>query len=144
MQIDTKAAVMLFVTLVLGIALGALGAGALSRQRNEQVQQLRRAPGFVAHMEEVIQPRDSAQRAMIQPVLTATAARNDSILHGTTAQLRARYAEQYVKLNNEKKVDKVNPDAVALYVRNVFASQAKVGNDEKAFAKTVVALCKSR
>jgi len=89
MQIDTKAAVMLFVTLVLGIALGALGVGALSRQRNEQVQQLRRAPGFVAHMEEVIQPRDSTQREKIKPILAATAARNDSILHGTNEQLRA-------------------------------------------------------
>lgn len=89
MQIDAKAAVMLVITLALGIALGALGAGALSRQRNEQVQQLRHAPGFVAHMEEVIQPRDAAQRERIEPILTTTAARNDSILHGTNEQLRA-------------------------------------------------------
>ena len=53
-QMDTKAAVLLLVTLLLGIALGAVGAGAWSHQRTEQMQQLRRPPGFVAHMEEVI------------------------------------------------------------------------------------------
>jgi hypothetical protein len=88
-QMDVKAAIMLLVTLLLGVALGALGVGALSRQRVEEVRQLRRPPGFVAHMEEVIQPRDSAQRASIDPILAATAARNDSILHGTNEQLRA-------------------------------------------------------
>lgn len=89
MQIDTKAAVMLFVTLALGIAVGALGVGALSRQRSEQVQQLRRPPGFVAHMEEVIRPHDSAQRAKVDSVLVLTAAHNDSILRRANAQLRA-------------------------------------------------------
>ena len=89
MQIDIKAAVMLLVTLLLGVALGALGVGALSRERNDQVRQLRRPNGFVAHMEEVIQPRDSMQRAAIATLLQETAARNDSILRGTNAQLRA-------------------------------------------------------
>lgn len=88
-QMDIKAAIMLLSTLLLGIALGALGAGALSRQRNEQVQQLRRPLGFVAHMEEVIQPRDSTQRAKVDSVLALTAARNDSILQGANTQLRS-------------------------------------------------------
>jgi len=83
---DVKAAIMLLITLLLGIALG--GVGALSRQRNERVQQLRRPPGFVAHMEEVIQPRDSTQRAKVDSVLALTAARNDSILQGANTQLR--------------------------------------------------------
>lgn len=87
-QMDVKAAIMLLITLLLGIALGALGVGALSRQRNEQVQQLRRPLGFVAHMEEVIQPRDSTQRAKVDSVLALTAARNDSILQGANTQLR--------------------------------------------------------
>jgi hypothetical protein len=89
MQIEIKAAAMLLVTLLLGVALGAVGAGALSRQRTEQVRELRRAPGFVAHMEEVIEPRDSTQRARIEPTLAATAAQNDSILQGANAQLHA-------------------------------------------------------
>ncbi len=88
-QMDVKAAIMLLSTLLLGIALGALGAGALSRQRNEQVQQLRRPLGFVAHMEEVIQPRDSTQRAKVDSVLALTAARNDSILQGANTQLHS-------------------------------------------------------
>ena len=86
-QMDIKAAVMLLITLILGILLGALGAGALSRQRSEQVQQLRRPPGFVAHMEEVIEPRDPAQRAKVEPILTFTAARNDTILQQANSQL---------------------------------------------------------
>jgi hypothetical protein len=88
-RIDIKAAVMLLVTLLLGVALGALGTGALSRYRTEEVQQLRRPPGFVAHMEEVIQPRDSTQRVKVDSILTAAAARNDSILQRTNDQLRA-------------------------------------------------------
>ncbi len=89
MQIDIKAAVMLLVTLLLGVALGAVGAGALSHQRVEQVRELRRPPGFVAHMEEVIAPKDSTQRAKVDPILAATAARNDTILRGTNLQLHA-------------------------------------------------------
>jgi hypothetical protein len=89
MQIDAKAAVMLLVTLLVGVALGALGAGALSRQRSELVRGMRRPPGFVAHMEDVIGPRDSAQRAQLEPILRATAIRNDSILRGTNEQLRS-------------------------------------------------------
>jgi hypothetical protein len=89
MQIDIKAAVMLLVTLLLGVALGAVGAGALSRQRVEQVRELRRPPGFVAHMDQVIAPKDSAQRAKVDPILAATAARNDTILQGANMQLHA-------------------------------------------------------
>lgn len=97
-QIDIKAAVMLFVTLLLGVALGALGVGALSRERNAEVQQLRRPPGFVAHMEGVIQPRDSAQRAQVEPILAAAASRNDSILHSTNEQLRAALDSMRLRL----------------------------------------------
>ena len=88
-QLDVKAALMLFVTLLLGVTLGALGIAALTRDRAERVQELRRPPGFVAHMEEVIAPRDSGQRSQVEMILRATAARNDSILHGTNEQLRS-------------------------------------------------------
>ena len=98
-QMDVKAAIMLLVTLLLGIALGAVGAGALSRQRNEQVQQLRRPLGFVAHMEEVIQPRDSTQRVKIDSLLSVTATRNDSILRGANDQLRRALDSMRAHLN---------------------------------------------
>ena len=87
-QMDIKAAVMLLITLFLGVALGALGAGALSHQRTEQMRELRRPPGFVAHMDEVIAPRDSVQRVKVESILVFTAARNDSIRETANAQLR--------------------------------------------------------
>ncbi|HEX3928928.1 MAG TPA: hypothetical protein VHW65_13105 [Gemmatimonadales bacterium] len=89
MQIDTRAAVILLITLLLGIGLGAVGTGALARQRAAAVQQLRRPQGFVAHLDDVIGPRDDAQRAALAPVLEATAERNDDIIATANSQLRA-------------------------------------------------------
>jgi hypothetical protein len=77
-----------------------------------------------------------AQRDLVSSGLTQTQAK--CVLDGLTARLSARY----VKLNNQEKVDRVNPDAVALYVRNVFASQDNARNDDKAFAKSLVAGCR--
>jgi hypothetical protein len=88
MQIDTKAAAIVIGTLLLGTALGAVGVGALARQRNAQVQELRQPRGFVEHMEEVIAPRDAAQRDAIRPFLEATARRNDTIIRAAHEQLR--------------------------------------------------------
>lgn len=88
MQIDTRAAVIVIATLLLGTALGAVAVGSLARQRNERMQELRQPPGFVAHMEEVIHPRDAAQRDAIRPYLEATARRNDTIMRTAQDQLR--------------------------------------------------------
>ncbi len=57
--------------------------------------------------------------------------------------LTKRFSDRYVKLNNAEQVDRVNPDAARLYVRNVFASQSNATNDDKAFAKALVAECRS-
>lgn len=89
MKIELKAAMILLGTLFLGVALGAVGTGALARQRNERVQDLRRPNGFVAHMEDVIRPKDSVQHAAIVPRLEATARTNDSIIRWANEQLRA-------------------------------------------------------
>ena len=78
-----------------------------------------------------------AQRDLVSSGLTQPQAK--CVLDGLTARFGARY----VKLNNQEKVDRVNPDAVALYVRNVFASQDKASNDDKTFAKELVASCRS-
>ena len=88
-QIDVRAALILIVTLLLGVALGALGSAALVRHRNAEVRELRRPPGFVAHMEEIIQPRDAAQREQIRAALEATAQANDTIIRGANDRLRA-------------------------------------------------------
>ena len=89
MKIELKAALILIGTLLLGVLLGAVGTGALAHQRIERVQDLRRPGGFVAHMEDVIRPRDSAQHAAILPHLEATGHLNDSIIRGANDHLRA-------------------------------------------------------
>lgn len=89
MNLDVKAALILLCTLFLGAGLGAVGEGALVNARNSHVQDLRRPPGFVAHMEEVIGPRDSAQAGVIRPYLEQTARRNDSVMRAAQGELRA-------------------------------------------------------
>ena len=78
-----------------------------------------------------------AQRDLVKAGLTQPQAK--CVLDGLTSRFSARY----VKLNNQEKVDRVNPDAVALYVRNVFASQDNVGNDDSVFAKSLVRNCRN-
>jgi len=88
-NIDVKAAAILLCTLFLGAGLGAVGEGALVNARNAREQDLRRPPGFVAHMEGVIGPHDSAQADIIRPYLEQTARRNDSVMQVAQAALRA-------------------------------------------------------
>ena len=67
--------------------------------------------------------------------------------------LNTHYAAEYIKLNTQQIVDaqkhdativaSLNPKAVALYVRNVFAGSDEVGNDEKAFAQLLTTRCRS-
>lgn len=96
MNVTRSAAVLLAVTLLLGVLLGVLGAGAL-RPRLERAGPPpigRRAPrggpgAFAAHMEEVIAPRDLAQRIAVRVVIERTAARNRSLIEQLNQALRA-------------------------------------------------------
>lgn len=72
MTIDAKSSLILLATLILGIAIGALGVGALAHRRGEHLRELRQPGGFVEHMERVIRPRDEAQREAIRPILEET------------------------------------------------------------------------
>ncbi len=85
-----KSTLVLLGTLVLGVALGALGAGAVAQHRAEQIRELREREGFVAHMERLIAPRDSAQRAAIRPILEETARNNAAIFQDAHTRLGAR------------------------------------------------------
>jgi hypothetical protein len=78
-----------------------------------------------------------AQRDLVKTGLTAPQAK--CVLDGLTK----RFSDRYIKLNNQEQVDRVNPDAVALYVRNVFASQDTASNDDKQFARDLVRRCRS-
>lgn len=94
MNMSRTAALLLLATLVVGIALGALGAGAL-RPRLERGPPPPppgagpRGGGFAEHMMSVIQPTDSAQAAGVRAVVERTAARNRSIIQELNGSLKA-------------------------------------------------------
>ena len=62
----TKGAIILLCTLLVGIALGSLGMGALTRQR---LQVIPNPHFFTRHTLRLIQPHDEAQRAQVRSIL---------------------------------------------------------------------------
>lgn len=90
MNASLRSTLLLALTLAVGVLFGAVGGGALARLQRDRVRDLRRPPGFVAHLEEVIRPRDGAQRDAIHPLLEATAAANDRVIRDANDRLRAR------------------------------------------------------
>jgi hypothetical protein len=88
MKIEWKAAAILLITLLLGAVLGAVLRTAIATRRAEEIGGVRRPGGFVNHMREVIQPRDSAQLAQVLPAIEFTAARNDTIIREARERLR--------------------------------------------------------
>jgi uncharacterized membrane protein len=98
MKIETRTAVILLTTLLLGVLLGAVAGGAVASVRRERIEGMRHPGGFVEHVEEVIRPRDEAQRAAIRPVLEATAARNQRIVRAAHQQLRAELDSMRARL----------------------------------------------
>jgi hypothetical protein len=98
MKIETRTAVILLTTLLLGVLLGALAGGAVASVRRERIEGMRRPGGFVEHVEEVIRPRDQAQRAAIRPVIQATAERNQRIIRGANLRLRAELDSMRARL----------------------------------------------
>ena len=103
MNVTRSAAMLLAVTLLLGVLLGVLGAGAL-RPRLERAGPPPMGPprggpgGFAAHMEEVIAPRDSAQRIAVQAVIARTAARNRLLIAQLNHTLRTSVDSMRVEL----------------------------------------------
>lgn len=89
MTINTKSSLILLGTLILGIAIGALGTGALSQRRGEHLRELRHLGGFVEHMERIIGPRDETQRKAIRPILEETSRRHLGLMDSTHARMEA-------------------------------------------------------
>lgn len=79
MKMELKPALILLVTLALGVVLGLVGRGQLTRERDRRVAELRTAPGFVSLVEEVIQPR-AEQDSAIRVILEGSAHRYDSLV----------------------------------------------------------------
>lgn len=87
MRIETRSAIILLVTLALGAVLGMVGGGLIQRSREQQLGELRRPRGFVAHMEDVIQPRPEQQQA-VRVILDSIGQRNDRVIGAARAELR--------------------------------------------------------
>lgn len=88
MTVGMKSALMLAVTLALGIVLGLAGAGSLDRMRRERLGGLGRPQGFAHHMEEVIDPRDAAQAEQVRSIIARAAERNQRAIREANEFLR--------------------------------------------------------
>lgn len=89
MSANFKSLVLLAATLIVGFSLGLFADATLVRGRRENLRELQRPPGFVAHMEDVIKPHSDAQRDSIHTILQQQAARNDTIMRVSRDRLRA-------------------------------------------------------
>ncbi len=88
MSTTVKSAIILLSTLGLGVVLGMVGQGFLSRERTRHQEELRTPPGFVDLVEQVIQPRPE-QRAAVRARLQVAAVRYDSVITGASARIDA-------------------------------------------------------
>jgi len=86
---NTKSMLLLAMTLVTGFALGLFADASLVRGRRDRIDGMRRPPGFVDHLESVIQPHSDAQRDSIRPVLEAVARNNQQAIRDVSTRLRA-------------------------------------------------------
>lgn len=96
-RIETKSAVILLVTLLLGGLIGVLATGAIAQRRASRVAELRER-GFAMQFERLIEPRDEAQREAIRAVLSAAAERNRETMRGAHEEVRASLEEMREEL----------------------------------------------
>jgi hypothetical protein len=88
-QTAAKSLLLLTFTLVVGFALGLFADAMLVRSRRDRINRMGRPPGMVAHLERVIQPRDSTQAAAIRPILQHAVDGNEAIIREANMKLRA-------------------------------------------------------
>jgi hypothetical protein len=99
MTANTKSMLLLALTLITGFALGLFADASLVRDRRDRIRDLRRPPGFVAHMEDVIQPRSDAQRDSIRPILERVARQNNQEIRDLNTHLRAALDSMRITLS---------------------------------------------
>jgi hypothetical protein len=85
-RIEWKPAIILLITLALGMALGLVVRGTVTGERDRRAAELRTAPGFESLVMEVIEPRRT-QEDSIRPILEASAHRYDSLVGATRTGL---------------------------------------------------------
>jgi len=76
MSNTVRAWLLLIVTLLLGVAIGVLAAGALQDRRFARVNDIRRPGGFTEHLQEVIRPTSDSQWNAIRPFVETAAREN--------------------------------------------------------------------
>ena len=89
MRPQTRAALWLAATLLVGVMLGMLLNGALFKRDGQGPRPNAGPQGFIAEMERVIQPRDDAQRAQLRPFLLVTDSLNRLIVDDARQSMRA-------------------------------------------------------
>lgn len=89
MSTRTRAGLILAATLLIGMVIGFLSAGAIGQRRAERVARMRAQGGFVEFMVETLQPHNAAQRAEIVPILEQTARRNAEIFDASRQEIAA-------------------------------------------------------
>jgi hypothetical protein len=97
MRIETKSAVILLVTFLLGGLIGVLAMGAIGQRRASRVAEMRER-GFAMQFERLIEPRDETQREAIHAVLSAAAERNRATMEGAREEIRASLEEMREEL----------------------------------------------
>ena len=100
MTTTTKSLILLSFTLIVGFALGLFADATLVRSRRDRISGMGRPPGLVDHLQQVIQPRDSAQAARIRPLLQRTVDNNQLIIRQTNERLRANMDSMRVALDS--------------------------------------------
>lgn len=97
MRIETKSAVILLVTFLLGGLIGVLAMGAIAQRRTARVAEMRER-GLAMQLERLIEPRDEAQRRAIHAVLSAAAERNRATMENAREQIRSSLEEMQEEL----------------------------------------------
>jgi hypothetical protein len=99
MTANTKSLILLATTLIVGFVLGLFADATLVRGRRDRIEGMRRPPGLVARLEEVIQPHSDAQRDSIHTVLDQFARGTGQIQRDINTRMRARFDSLRVLLS---------------------------------------------
>lgn len=81
--------VLVVVTLIAGIVLGAVGNGALHNKRMKEMSELRSKTGFREYLIKTIQPRDDAQRANVEQIIDAYGEKYRAVRDSQQVAMRA-------------------------------------------------------
>lgn len=93
MNARTKSILIIIATLLIGIAIGALGTGTILNQRVETLQALREDDGFMFFIERVVEPVDETQQQKIRAVLKEAAQKRRQIRRSVVEEHRTLFTE---------------------------------------------------